>query len=85
MAKAEKAALMEQAAALQKRHELEAQEDKLKKLKEQLELDAQIAAAATRLVVVEDSDVGGNAQLDGMNSYVSKKLKQQTGLQPKCN
>lgn len=44
-AKAEKAALMEQAVALQRRHELEAQEEKLKqesnklrKMKEQLDI-----------------------------------------------
>lgn len=55
-AKAEKAALMEKAVTLQRRHELEAQEeklrlesDKLRKIKEQLDIDAQIAAAASRL------------------------------------
>lgn len=67
-AKAEKAALMQKAAALQRRHELEAQEeklrqesDRLRKIKEQLDLDAQIAAAVTRLSVLEGSDVGGKA------------------------
>lgn len=49
----EKAALMQKAATLPRRHELEAQEkklrqdcDRLRKIKEQLDLDAQIAAAA---------------------------------------
>ena len=78
-AKAEKAALMEKVAALQRRHDLEEQEEKLrqekiklKKKKEQLELDEQIAMAAARLSVLEGSDIGGRAGSDGMNSYVSK-------------
>lgn len=91
-AKAERAALMEQAAALQRRHELETQEEKLRqeteklrKLKEQLELDAQIAAAAARLSVLEGSDVTGKAHSDGMNSYVSQGLKgARTGIQSTC-
>lgn len=80
-ARAEKVALLEQATALKRRHELEAQEDKLRqerdklrKLREQLELDTQIAAAAARLSVLEGSDIGGKTHSDGMNSYVSKGL-----------
>lgn len=56
---------MEKAAALQRRHELEAQKeklrqesDKLSKAKEQVDTDAQIAAAVARLSVQEGSDVG---------------------------
>lgn len=55
---------MEKAAALQRRHELEAQKeklrqesDKLSKAKEQVDTDAQIAAAVARLSVQEGSDV----------------------------
>ena len=92
-AKAEKAALMEKAVALQKRHELEAQEeklrlesDKLRKIKEQLDIDAQIAAAAARLSVLEGSDVGGKSSSNGMNSYVSKGLKvQKLEFNPSAN
>ena len=59
---------------------------KLKKKKEQLELDEQIAMAAARLSVLEGSDVGGRAGSDGMNSYVSKELKvQKLKFNPKVN
>lgn len=82
-AKAEKAALMEKATALQRKNELEAQEEKLRqesdilrKAKEQLDIDAQIAAAAARLSVPEYSDVGGKSSSNGMNSYVNKGLKE---------
>lgn len=79
-AKAEKAALEEKAAALQRRQELEEQEEKLRqekiklrKRKEQMELDAQIAIAAARLSVLEGSSIVSGS--DGMNSYLSKQLK----------
>ena len=91
-AKAENAALMEQAAALQRKHLLEEQEEKLRlervklrKMKEQLELNTQIAMAAARLSVLESSDVGIAAS-DGMNSYTSKARKgQRLELNPNAN
>lgn len=84
LAMAEQAALTEKAAALRRRHELEAQEErirqeaeKLRKQKEQMELDALIAAAAARLSVLEGSDVGVKSSSNGMNSYASRGLKGQ--------
>nr|XP_054607751.1 uncharacterized protein LOC129167238 [Nothobranchius furzeri] len=81
---AEKAALIEKAAALKRRHELEEQEEKhrleaekLRKQKEQMELEAQIAAASIKLSVLEGSDVGRRSCSNGMNSYVSKGLREQ--------
>lgn len=82
-AKAEKAAVMVKAAALQRRHEHEAQEEKLRqesntlrKIKEQLDIDAQLAASDARLSVLEGCDVGGKSHSNGMNSY-GKGLKEQ--------
>lgn len=83
-AMAEKAASMQKAAALQRRHELEAQEeklrqesDRLRKIKEKLDLHAQIAAAAAaRLSVLEGSDVGGKSSSNGMSKM--SKCEQRT-------
>ena len=69
------------AEALQKRHELEAQEEKnrlegvkLRKLKEQMHLEAQISAAAAKVLVLEGSVIGEKAHSNAMNSYISKGL-----------
>lgn len=66
------------------RHELETQEEKLeqekeklRKIKEKLEFDAQLAAATAKLSVLEDSDEE-MASSNGMNSSMSKGLKEQT-------
>ena len=40
-------------------------------------MDAEMAAAAARLSVLEGSSVGGRYDTNGMNSYVGKGLKEQ--------
>ncbi|XP_013856202.1 uncharacterized protein LOC106512048 [Austrofundulus limnaeus] len=91
---ADQAALLAKAEALKKKHKLEEQEqrhrleaDKIRQQKEQVEKEAQIAAAAARLSVLGGSSIGGKSKVvsDGMNSYVSKRLKDQrcTEINPK--
>lgn len=83
LAVADQAALMEKAAALKRKHQLEEQEERhrleaerIRKFKEQMEMDAEIAAAAARLSVLEGSSVGERSGTNGMDSYVSKGLKE---------
>ena len=40
-------------------------------------MDAEMAAAAAHLSVLESSFVGQRSGTNGMNSYVSKRLKEQ--------
>lgn len=55
--KAERAALMDQAAALKARHALDEEEQQLKRKKEELELEIKLAASAARLAVLQASDL----------------------------
>lgn len=82
LALADQAALMEKAAALKRMHELEEQEERhraeaerIRKHKEQIEMEAEIAAAAARVSVLEGSSICNKAGTNGMNSYVSKGIK----------
>lgn len=52
-AEAEKASLLAHAATLHKRHALEAQEEQLGRKREQLELDAELAASTAKLAVLQ--------------------------------
>ncbi|XP_032416528.1 uncharacterized protein LOC116718567 isoform X3 [Xiphophorus hellerii] len=72
-AEAERAALLERAAGLKKKHQLEAQEEKLKQEKEQLELETELAAANAKLRVLEINSQCGSKCSDGMNSYIEKR------------
>lgn len=50
---AEKAVLLVRAAALKEKHDLEAQEEQLRRKREQLELDAKIATSTAELAVLQ--------------------------------
>ena len=89
-AKAKRASLLQSAAALRKMHELCAEEDalhieraKLKRRKEQLEVEAKLAAATAELAVFEmgcsdeDGEDEDNGE-DAMNAYLHAHLKSQT-------
>lgn len=52
-AEAERAAIMERVAALDKKHELEAQQELLKRRQERLELETEVAAAHAKISVLE--------------------------------
>lgn len=69
-AAAEKAALVARAAALTAKHALEEQELQIRKKKELLDLEAEIAASTAKLAVLQASDHGSYSQgpTDGMNS-----------------
>ena len=88
-AKAKRASLLQSAAALRKMHELCAEEDalqieraKLKRRKEQLEVEAKLAAATAELSVFEmgcsdeDGEDEDNGE-DAMNAYLHAHLKSQ--------
>lgn len=76
-AQAEKAALMERVAALKKKHELEAQEEQLKRKKEQLELETELAATNAKINILEALGSRSSSRVsDGMNSYLRKGTAQ---------
>lgn len=79
-AEAERAAILERVAALDKKHEQEAQQKQLKKRQEQLELETELAAANAKVSVLEAMRIkgGSNASLlsDGMSSYFRKGVAQ---------
>ena len=76
-AEAEKAALVALAAALKEKHALEEQEQQLKRKREQLDLEAEIAASTAKLAVLQASERRGSSQAhsNGMNSYLEKEKK----------
>lgn len=76
-AEAEKAALVALAAALKEKHALEEQEQQLKRKREQLDLEAEIAASTAKLAVLQASERRGSSQAhsNGMNSYLEKAGK----------
>ncbi len=90
-AEAEKAALLARAAALKDKHTLEVREAQLRRKREQLELDAEIAASKAKLAVLQCASgcsSGSKASSDGMNSYLQRKKGQKTtskGLNPAAN
>lgn len=78
-AEAEKAALLARAAALKKKNALEAQEEQLRRKREQLDMDAAIAASSAKLEVYQGTSECSNKSLtpsDRMNSYLQRKEAQ---------
>lgn len=79
-AEVERAAILERVAALDKKHEPEAQQEQLKKRQEQLELETELAAANAKISVLEAmrSKDSSKASLrsDGMSSYLRKGVAQ---------
>lgn len=67
---------MARAAALKGKHALEEEEFLLKRKKEQLELDTEIAASSARLAVLQafDGSVATTGKSDGMESYFRKNV-----------
>lgn len=62
-AEAEKAALLARSAMLKEKHALEEQEAELKRKREQLELDAEIAASTAKLAVLQTASECSEATL----------------------
>ncbi|XP_027860260.1 uncharacterized protein LOC114136464 [Xiphophorus couchianus] len=79
-AAAEKAAFMERLAALDKRHLIQAQEEKLRKEKEKLDLETELAATNAKLNVLNINSVAGSQRSDGMNSYFERAQVKDTPL-----
>ena len=75
-AEAEKAALIARAAALKEKHALQEQEESLRRKREQLELDTEIAASSARLAILQScgSHVSERGS-DGMESYFRKEAE----------
>lgn len=77
-AEADVAALLARQRLLKEKHALEEQEEQIRKRKEQLQLEAEIAASVAKVNVLRKS--GSNAmsaaskKLDGMESYFEKGL-----------
>lgn len=69
---------MERMTALKRKHLLEAKEEELRKEKEQLALEADLAAANAKLHVLEMNSKCGSKGSDGINSYYERN-KQRTG------
>lgn len=73
-AEAEKAALIARAAALKERHALEEQEQQLRRKREQLEVETEIAASNAKLAVLQASDGrSSSGSTNGMNSYLKRE------------
>lgn len=76
-AEADRAALLAHVAALKEKHALEEQEQQLKRRREQLELEAMLAASTAKLAVLQASDVQSfsKASSNAMNSYLNKEKR----------
>ncbi|XP_037394066.1 uncharacterized protein LOC119263286 [Pygocentrus nattereri] len=74
-AEAERAALVARAASLKEKHTLEEQVEVLRRKKEQMDLDADLAASTAKLSVLKI--YGASSVIsDGMESYFEKETKQ---------
>ena len=71
-AEADKAALVERIAAQKRKHQIEAQQEKLRREKEQLELETELAATKAKLQVWEIRSQCGSKHSNGMNSYFER-------------
>ncbi len=69
---------MAHAAALKAKHAIEAQEEELRRKKEQLELDAQIAASTAKITVLQKSD--NQRKCSRSTSSTSKSKKGETSV-----
>ena len=76
-AEAERAALVARAAALREKHALEEQEQQLRRKREQLDLEAEIAASTAKLAVFQASERRSSfkAPSNGMNSYLEREKR----------
>lgn len=84
-AQADKTALMERVAALKRKHLIEAQEENLRREKEQLKLETELAATNAKLQILElNSSQCGSKLSDGMNSYFERN-KGMSKLNPNVN
>nr|XP_046248483.1 uncharacterized protein LOC124061029 [Scatophagus argus]XP_046248484.1 uncharacterized protein LOC124061029 [Scatophagus argus] len=74
-AEAERAALIARASALKERHALEEQEQQLRRKREQLDLEVEMAATNAKLAVLQSSSVGsaGSGSKNAMGSYLENK------------
>lgn len=71
---AEKAALIARAAALKERHALEEQEQQLRRKREPLEVESEMAASNAKLAVLQASDGrSSSGSTNGMNSYLKRE------------
>lgn len=90
-AEAEKAALMARAAALKAKHGIEVQEEELRRKKEQLDLDAQIAASTARISVLQKFDQQSKCSSSSSSKKIEKVVvtanysSQTTYLNPNAN
>lgn len=77
---------MARAASLKEQHALEERAELIRRKKEQLELDIEIAATTAKLAILQTSDhlSASNAPSDGMESYFNKEdvKKMATSLNP---
>ena len=73
-----KAALVEQMAALKRKHLLEAREEELKWEKEQLAMETELAEVNAKLHVTEINSKCGSKGSDGMNSYFERNNAERT-------
>lgn len=83
-ADAEKAARFARAAALKEKHALEAQEEQLRRKREQLVMNAEIAASIAKLAVYKaasECSSKSRTPSDGLNSYLQRR-EAQKGLNP---
>ena len=79
-AEAEQAAVLAQAAALKDKYALEEQELILRRKREQLDLDTEIAATSAKLAVLQVGSSVHSRQSDGMASYIRKGARSKLPL-----
>lgn len=73
MAEAEKASVIARATALKEKHALELQQEKQRHRQEQLDIDAEIAAATGKISVLNNSNnQSPKTCTDDMNAYYEK-------------
>ncbi len=73
-AEAERAALIARAEALKSKHAIEAQQEELRKQKEQLELDAEIAASTAKIAVLSTVDSHSKCSRSGSSRSKGKEV-----------
>ncbi|KAL0148095.1 hypothetical protein M9458_056635, partial [Cirrhinus mrigala] len=86
-AEAERAALVARVASLKGSHALEEQEQQLRRKREQLDLEAELAASTAKLAVLEafERKSSSHGSVGVMNSHSEKKRKKRksgNGLNP---
>ncbi len=79
-AEAERAALLVKAASLKERQALEAQEEELRRKRQQLEIDAELAASAAKLAVLDSASESGRRSRNSNGK--SLHVEHHSGSQP---